>query len=141
MVERPRFARFGYVEGECSKAVEVVDSSRKKFNPFKQKDGTSLSRSDTSGKGSWRNLKSPRRTPQMYKKHDYSNVSLHCNHRTDNMWKVYPCTLCGLHNHCLAKCWKRKSLHNKFFSNSKEMKYEDHHPCHKMEKEKKDMKS
>jgi hypothetical protein len=42
VVERPRFARLGYVEGECSKVKEDDNSSSKEFKPFKQKDGTSL---------------------------------------------------------------------------------------------------
>lgn len=39
-----------------------------------------------------------------YKQHDDLNRML---------WNVFPCTFCCAHNHCVAKCQKRKALVNK----------------------------
>jgi hypothetical protein len=54
VVGRPKFAGLGYIEGECSKVVEVCNSSRKKIEsspkPYKKSNGTSLFESDRSSK-------------------------------------------------------------------------------------------
>jgi hypothetical protein len=100
VVERPRFSRLGYVEGECSKVVEDDKSSSKEFKPFQQKDDTSLSGSDTSSKESQKNSS---KSPQSYKKHDYSKSSFdYKKYDHQIFWTMYPCTFFRSPNHCVA---------------------------------------
>jgi hypothetical protein len=67
--------------------------------------------------------------PKRYGK--YSNVFFDYEKNgqvTPNLWYAYPCTFCGLNNHCVAMCWKRKSLMKKVMSFKKKARCKDHSP-------------
>ena len=52
----------------------------------------------------------------------------HVNHIKQSLWNQRPCTFCGLNNHAVSQCWKRKSLCRKVMETRKHMRIEDLSP-------------
>ena len=140
----------GYGKGEirgCSKVIEAREDSSEDSKPlFMQEQpcihGRSISKDFKSSPKRYEHSKggvktiSPHQTctkdnPKRYDKHQYSKVFFNYEkngHVKKHLWYAYPCTFCGLNNHCVAKCWKRKSLQRQIMSSRMEEICKYHSP-------------
>jgi hypothetical protein len=164
IVERPRYADLGYGKGEVeefSKVVEARNASREESKPLQksliQSEGTSLHESDKECKASRMIGEHPEGVKivssqqtcskihhERYNRPDYSNIFFDYKKNgkeKHSLWYKCPCMFSGLHNHCVAKCWKRKSLYKKFMSTRKEERRKDHSPRLNVEHGNKELKS
>ncbi|GLJ44121.1 hypothetical protein SUGI_0920120 [Cryptomeria japonica] len=145
---RPHYARLGYGERECSKAMEVRNSP--KDEPLQEQpmrsNGTSLLGSGKACKMSKRRIKTnyphhvyTKDNHQRYNKPNYSNVSFHYKKIESEkiLWYRKLCTFSGLNNHIVAKFWKRMPLYKKVMLTRKGIQHEYPSPSQKKEKGKK----
>jgi hypothetical protein len=153
----PRYAEIGYVPkdvGESSKTIreedpmivtetpEVNNSSKDEIDSMQVESTSSHDRGfETSpGRDEHHNDRvetnsscqsDSRGNSPRYKKSRNSKMPFdykHVNHIKQSLWHQIPCTFCGLSNHVVSQCWKRKFLCRKVMTTRRRARMGDCFP-------------